>query len=213
MPGVELVLATKEHHNLSAPEMVDFYNSIDCYVCVSESEGQHLPLLEAGACGLPRISTDVGIASELIEPGKNGLIVERSVEHVRRAGFTAEGYEIAVLGDCRGTASGSEYQVLVQGFPSGGGPPVHLDRERALVDLLAGRLNTATNRGNASDLTSVRPLTAEQVQKMLPTNLTLLEYYFGGDTLFLWVVDRQAMRRVSQRIPRSELRNLMSSYR
>jgi hypothetical protein len=85
LPGVELALATREHHNLSPPEMADFYNSLDAYICVSASEGEHLPLLEAGACGLPLISTDVGIAAELIELGRNGLIVERSVEHVRRA--------------------------------------------------------------------------------------------------------------------------------
>ena len=85
LPDVELVLATREHHALSPPEMVDFYNSLDCYACVSASEGQHLPLLEAGACGLPLVSTNVGAAPELIEPGRNGIIVERSVEHIRRA--------------------------------------------------------------------------------------------------------------------------------
>ena len=85
LANVDLVLATREHDALSPPEMVDFYNSLDCYVCTSAHEGEHLPLLEAGACGLPLISTDVGIAPELIEPGRNGLIVERSVEHIRRA--------------------------------------------------------------------------------------------------------------------------------
>ena len=53
--------------------MLDFYKSIDCFVNVSETECMSRAILEAIACGLPVISTDVGgihlqIQDEFIVP-------------------------------------------------------------------------------------------------------------------------------------------------
>lgn len=53
--------------NLKHSEMPDFYNSVDVYVCISIAESSPLPVLEAMACGLPVISTDVGIVSEALQ--------------------------------------------------------------------------------------------------------------------------------------------------
>ena len=45
-------------------EMPDFYRSVDVFVCTSAMEGTPNPVLEAMACGIPVVSTDVGIVSE-----------------------------------------------------------------------------------------------------------------------------------------------------
>jgi glycosyltransferase involved in cell wall biosynthesis len=50
----------------SREEMVEFYKSIDCYVCVSSLEGMPQPILEASATSLPIVSTDVGGISDII---------------------------------------------------------------------------------------------------------------------------------------------------
>jgi hypothetical protein len=44
--------------------MQDFYDSIDLLVCTSVSEGGPLPVFEAIACGVPVISTPVGLVKE-----------------------------------------------------------------------------------------------------------------------------------------------------
>jgi glycosyltransferase involved in cell wall biosynthesis len=56
--------ARKQHH-----EMPAFYSAADVFLCASASEGNPLPLLEAAACGLALLTTDVGVAGELAEDG------------------------------------------------------------------------------------------------------------------------------------------------
>lgn len=56
-------------------EMPDFYRHLDVLLCASTNEGSCRTVLEAMACGVPVISTAVGEAPQLIEPGVNGLIV------------------------------------------------------------------------------------------------------------------------------------------
>jgi glycosyltransferase involved in cell wall biosynthesis len=53
----------------------EYLQASDLYVFPSEYEGFGLSMVEALACGLPAVVTDVGIASELIQSGVNGLIV------------------------------------------------------------------------------------------------------------------------------------------
>ena len=61
-------------------EMRDYYNSLDLHLCASKSEGTPMTMLEAAACGVPSLTTDVGMVPELIEDGINGVVVERSVK-------------------------------------------------------------------------------------------------------------------------------------
>jgi glycosyltransferase involved in cell wall biosynthesis len=84
VPGVVLRTRIREHEFVTDDnQMREFYNSLDLYVCASRSEGTPRPLLEAAACGIPVLTTDVGIVPELIEEGINGFVVERTAEAFR----------------------------------------------------------------------------------------------------------------------------------
>ncbi|QDI92865.1 glycosyltransferase [Salicibibacter halophilus] len=66
-------------------EMVAFYQELDCFICSSTSEHIPLPVLEAAACGVPIISTNVGIVPELISDKRNGIIVKRDANAIKNA--------------------------------------------------------------------------------------------------------------------------------
>ena len=70
-------------------EMPDWYSGIDCYVCASEHEGTPNPVLEALACGVPVVSTDVGIAREA-----GAVICERDVKDIQRCVLAALGVDL-----------------------------------------------------------------------------------------------------------------------
>jgi glycosyltransferase involved in cell wall biosynthesis len=80
--GAELRLAAREERWRNQEEMLDFYHSLDVYVCASHTEGTPNPCLEAAACGLPVITTRVGNMPELIRDGENGFFVERDVADI-----------------------------------------------------------------------------------------------------------------------------------
>jgi glycosyltransferase involved in cell wall biosynthesis len=64
--SIEWVLNTRYHTDrLTTEEMVEWYNSIDVLVVTSSAEGTPSVLLEAMSCGVPVISTAVGITSEV----------------------------------------------------------------------------------------------------------------------------------------------------
>ncbi|HID38439.1 MAG TPA: glycosyltransferase [Calditrichaeota bacterium] len=81
VPGIELKVQSKEDGLITDDnQMREFYNSLDLYIIASRSEGTPRPAIEAAACGVPVISTDVGIIPELIDDGENGFVVERTLE-------------------------------------------------------------------------------------------------------------------------------------
>ena len=55
-----------------------FYSACDIFLYASSYDNFGFALLEAAYFGLPIVSTDVGIASELIKDGKGGRIVSRN---------------------------------------------------------------------------------------------------------------------------------------
>ncbi|MCB1512224.1 MAG: glycosyltransferase [Hyphomicrobiaceae bacterium] len=61
-------------------EVARYYNTLDVLVCASIHEGTPNPALEAMSCGVPLVSTDVGIVREISGALQSSLIVERSAE-------------------------------------------------------------------------------------------------------------------------------------
>ena len=62
---------------LEYEKMPNFYQGMDCYVCMSREEGSCRSVLEAMASGCAIISTDCGAVNEFIIHKYNGLIVDR----------------------------------------------------------------------------------------------------------------------------------------
>ncbi|HDX2677011.1 TPA: glycosyltransferase, partial [Escherichia coli] len=62
--NIELVLADRQLGFIPHDEMVKYYSQIDVYVCPSKIEGTPNPVLESMACGVPVISTDVGVVKD-----------------------------------------------------------------------------------------------------------------------------------------------------
>jgi len=85
LKGVKLITAAREDKWRTQEEMVNFYQELDLYICSSRTEGGPHPLLEASSCGIPIISTHVGIAPDLIENNKNGIFINRTIESIQNA--------------------------------------------------------------------------------------------------------------------------------
>ncbi len=67
-------------------QMPDYYAGIDVLICTSKIEGTPNPVLEAMACGVPVISTDVGLVPELFGPLQmQYMLAERSVACLKDA--------------------------------------------------------------------------------------------------------------------------------
>ncbi len=65
-------------------QMPEYYSKIDILVCTSKIEGTPNPVLEAMACGVPVITTDVGIVPQAFGPLQQTFIMkERSVEQLK----------------------------------------------------------------------------------------------------------------------------------
>lgn len=78
--SVELVVADRQVRLIPHRQMPEFYNSLDVFVCSSDSEGTPNPVLEAMACGLPVVSTDVGIVPEAFGVQQKRFMVPRTTD-------------------------------------------------------------------------------------------------------------------------------------
>ena len=58
-------------------DLVSYYKSADLFLLTSRYESYCRTLAEAAACGLPFVSSDVGVASLLIESGARGRLCEK----------------------------------------------------------------------------------------------------------------------------------------
>ncbi|MCJ8344827.1 GT4 family glycosyltransferase PelF, partial [bacterium] len=70
---VKLLNLQDNFHFLGRTDAKAFYDTIDVMVLTSLSEGQPLVMLEAAACGIPIVASDVGGCSEIIFEKLNGL--------------------------------------------------------------------------------------------------------------------------------------------
>lgn len=57
-------------------DIVDYYQILDLYLISSRIEGGPKAILESWACGIPLVSTKVGMAPDLIDNGISGLLAE-----------------------------------------------------------------------------------------------------------------------------------------
>jgi len=62
---------------LSQREICEAYNCLDLYLISSRIEGGPAPLIEAMACGIPVVTTAVGMARDIIEDRQNGIIIPK----------------------------------------------------------------------------------------------------------------------------------------
>ena len=60
----------------SAEEIAEAYNKAKAVVCASSAEGGPRFVVEAMACGLPAVSTPIGLMREIIRNGETGFLVQ-----------------------------------------------------------------------------------------------------------------------------------------
>lgn len=80
LDGVELIYCGYVDRHLSLDEMRSFYDSLDVYVCASDSEGNNNSLLEAAAMERAIVTTDTGTVPEYLTNGESAFIVAREHE-------------------------------------------------------------------------------------------------------------------------------------
>lgn len=83
--GVNVIAAQYGRRKLTKEQMPLLYNKADVHVCMSKNEGLNNPILEAGAMGLPVISTRCGAIEEMVIDGESGLIIDRDVNSLVEA--------------------------------------------------------------------------------------------------------------------------------
>lgn len=83
---IRLCIADRAEKLIPHHKMVNYYAKIDLYICASKIEGTPNPVLEAMACGVPVISTDVGIVPQIFGPKQSDFILkERSIACLKEA--------------------------------------------------------------------------------------------------------------------------------
>jgi glycosyltransferase involved in cell wall biosynthesis len=81
-----LGLVDRTHFLGARNDMLSIYSALDVFVLPSEREAFPMVVLEAMACGLPVIATDVGDTARIIEDGVSGRVIAlRDVNALRQA--------------------------------------------------------------------------------------------------------------------------------
>ena len=63
------------HRNIPNPDLlIPYYRALDLYLITSRAEGGPKPLLEAMACGIPVVTTPVGMVVDLVDDGQEALV-------------------------------------------------------------------------------------------------------------------------------------------
>lgn len=78
---IELKLADSSVKKIPLEKMPEYYSKIDLYICTSLIEGTPNPVLEAMACGIPVISTDVGIVPEVFGEKQSEFILRKRTKN------------------------------------------------------------------------------------------------------------------------------------
>lgn len=82
--NIEIKLADRNENRIEHEKMKEYYNSINLYICASKTEGTPLPILESMACGIPIISTRVGIVEEAFgDKQKDFILQERTKDELK----------------------------------------------------------------------------------------------------------------------------------
>lgn len=71
--------------DLNQDALKEWYKNIDLVVCASTSEGGPICILEAGASGAPIVTTDVGLAREIINDDNGAKIKSSSASDIAEA--------------------------------------------------------------------------------------------------------------------------------
>ena len=71
-PGIDDIIV---HPAVAQSELLDMYRGADCFVLPSRHDSFGMVVVEAMACGLPAIVSEMVGAREAIEEGKNGWVV------------------------------------------------------------------------------------------------------------------------------------------
>lgn len=82
---IKTLYADRQVRMIEHKDMPEYYSKIDLCICVSKVEGTPNPVLEAMACGVPIITTDVGIVKEVFGPKqRNFILKKRSKEELKK---------------------------------------------------------------------------------------------------------------------------------
>lgn len=73
--NIKLECADKSIQPIPNEKMYEYYSKIHIYICVSNMEGTPKPLLEAMGCGVPIITTDVGVAKQALGDNQKKFIL------------------------------------------------------------------------------------------------------------------------------------------
>lgn len=84
--NIEMNFADKQIEMMPHDEMNEYYSKIDVYICTSTIEGTPNPVLESMACGVPIISTNVGIVPEVFGKNQQDYILnDRTISELKKA--------------------------------------------------------------------------------------------------------------------------------